>query len=251
MNALFFILFVALMVAGIRSFLKRAPVYGPAFLVRVALILLVLLIVFLALSGRLHWLIGLLAGLLPFLRKLLPLLLPILLRLLPFLQQARTQGQARQRSSGQQSEICTRWLKMTLDHDSGAMQGEIIGGSYRGRTLQQLSIPELADFYQQCRAQDTEAVRLLDAWIQRHHPDEWQQWQQQQQNRQRSGGADNSDELSLEDAWEILGLQPGASREEILKAHKRMMVRVHPDKGGSNYLASKINRARDLLLENL
>ena len=54
--------------------------------------------------------------------------------------------------------------------------------------------------------------------------------------------------MSAAEALQVLGLEPGASREEITAAHKKLMQRIHPDKGGSSYLASRINQAKDLLL---
>ena len=57
--------------------------------------------------------------------------------------------------------------------------------------------------------------------------------------------------MSDDDAWAVLGLEPGVSREEIIATHRRLMAKLHPDKGGSNYLASQINRAKDILLERV
>ena len=54
--------------------------------------------------------------------------------------------------------------------------------------------------------------------------------------------------MEREEAYKVLGLQPGASREAIKAAHRRLMQRVHPDHGGSDELAACVNRAKDLLL---
>ena len=248
MTILLVICLFLLIVVGVQKFLKSAPKYGKPFLIRAGLIVLALALVMLALSGRLHWIIGLLAGLLPFLRRLMPLLLP-LLRFLPTLQRAHRKYRPQHknansnRGSGKGSVITTLLLKMSLDHDSGEIYGEITGGEFKGRELDQLNVEELALFYKQCQQQDTEAVRLLETYIQRNRQEEWEQLAKNSQT------AASNTELTIEEAWEILGLRPGSSKEDILLAHKRMMMRVHPDKGGSNYLASKINQAKELLLK--
>ncbi|MDM3871100.1 DnaJ domain-containing protein [Porticoccus sp. W117] len=54
--------------------------------------------------------------------------------------------------------------------------------------------------------------------------------------------------ISEQEAWEVLGLQPGASKEEIVSAHKKLIQKLHPDRGGNDYLAARINQAKDKLL---
>jgi DnaJ-domain-containing protein 1 len=54
--------------------------------------------------------------------------------------------------------------------------------------------------------------------------------------------------FSKNEAYDLLGLKPGATEDEIKSAHKRLMKDFHPDKGGTDYLAAKINQAKDVLL---
>lgn len=254
MNILLLILFVLLVLVGVASLLKRAPRYAPGFLAKALLGLLLVVIILMAMTGRLHWLAAVAAVAFPLLKQLMPLLLP-LLRFLPFIRQRQ---QAGNKSAGQQSEVSTRWLVMRLDHDTGTVTGDIIDGPFKGDTLDDLSISELAQLYEACQHEDTEAIRLLDSYIQRHRTEEWQAYfgtsgaNGAAGGQQSPGSGTASDgEMTEKEALSILGLEAGASREEILQAHKRMMARMHPDKGGSNYLASKINQAKELLLGRL
>ena len=245
---LFILLFaVIVLISGVRWFLARAPKRGKRFLLQLLLIILALLTLWLALTGRLHWLFALFSSLLPFARRLLPLLIP-LLRWLPVLKQQRRRHQSQQQQAGQQSEVTTNWLKMRLDHDSGTIEGEILDGPFSGRTLNQLGDDELVKLYRLCGRHDPEALKLLDAYIERHRADFHADARAGNDDEDSASAAQHSGPMSRDEAYEILGLEPGASEQQIIQAHKRMMQKVHPDRGGSNYLAAKINQAKQRLL---
>ncbi|MEH6649744.1 MAG: DnaJ domain-containing protein [Motiliproteus sp.] len=244
MTILIFALTLILLVYGIRGFLHRAPQRGKRFLLQLLLVVVALLALWLAMTGRLHWLVALFSSLLPFGRRLLPLLFPLFRWW-----RGRNPSQP-QSTPGQQSAIETAWLTMTLDHDSGEISGVIRNGPFSGSQLQQLSDQQLIDLYQLCISKDPQALKLLDSYIDRHRPHMASNngSSEQQHEQHNDGTAQSSTDLSKEEAYQVLGLEPGASESEIIKAHKRMMQKVHPDRGGSNYLAAKINQAKQRLL---
>jgi hypothetical protein len=150
-------------------------------------------------------------------------------------------GQGGGRTAGQHSSIRTDMLEMTLDHDSGTMEGTVRSGAFSGRRLSELSAAELQNVLREARLRDPQAAQLLEAYIERTYPGashgaggggEW---------RSRGG-------MTVAEAYEVLGLKPGASRDHIQQAHRELMKKIHPDRGGSTYLASKINEAKDVLL---
>ena len=145
-------------------------------------------------------------------------------------------GHAKSRGKNQRSEIQTAFLKMTLDHATNAVEGVVKAGTYQDRTLDSLSDTELMILLQECSVHDPESVQLLEAWLDQTHPG----WRQ-------SHGPRSSD-MTYERAYQILGLSPGASEQEIKRAYHALIKKVHPDQGGSAMLAAQINQARDLLL---
>lgn len=176
--------------------------------------------------------------------------LPLLFRLLPIWQMFRTKTRTAYGASGanDSSSIRTRFLVMSLQHTSGEMDGEIIEGRSKGRVLSALSLAELLQFAQECR-DDADSLQVLEAYLDRNHP-QWREGGEDFSAHQDSAGAQNSSAAALDKATalEILGLAQGATDDDIVRAHRRLMQKMHPDRGGSDYLAKKINAARDFLL---
>ncbi|RRD01146.1 DnaJ domain-containing protein [Amphritea balenae] len=189
---------------------------------------------YLAVTGKLHWLGVLLAMLIPFARRMFPLI-PILGRLFQHYQ-------SNKQTKGNSSEVSSRILTMTLDHDSGNLEGTVIEGPLKDRQLNSLSEQEFIQLLNYCRQQDPQSARLLETYLDKRFGDSW-----------RSDDTDQTQTSVSETdkAYQILGLEPGANREEIIEAHRRLMQKLHPDRGGSDYLAAEINRAKDLLLKLL
>ncbi len=146
-------------------------------------------------------------------------------------------------SLGQSSEVETEYLTMTLDHDSGIISGRVLRGRFAGRELGELGFEDLMELLAECRQHDEQAARLVESYLDRTGPEDW---------RERVGGAASaapSGPMTAEEAYEILGLEPGATAEEIKDAHRRLIQKIHPDHGGSSYLAAKINQAKEVLLK--
>ncbi|MDE0391293.1 MAG: DnaJ domain-containing protein, partial [Rhodospirillales bacterium] len=165
-------------------------------------------------------------------------------------------------SAGQRSDVETPYLRMTLDHDSGEMEGSVLQGRHAGRRLDDLTEPELLDLFGECSLRDDEGRRLLEAYLDRTLGPDWRERAEagaerahstadgagQGWGRKRQSASAGRTPMTREEAYEILGLSPGAGTEEIKEAHRTLMRKLHPDHGGSNYLAAKINQAKELLL---
>jgi hypothetical protein len=146
---------------------------------------------------------------------------------------------------GQSSEVETDYVRMRLDHDTGTMSGTVRRGAFHGRRLDELDRAELLSLWRECRAEDEQGASLLEAYLDRLMPD----WRQKAGQRDDTGSsARSADAMTREEAYEVLGLSPGAGEAEIREAHRRLMMKLHPDLGGSTYLAAKLNRAREVLL---
>ena len=152
-------------------------------------------------------------------------------------------GSSGQRSPGQASRVRSQFFEMTLDHDSGALSGQIVAGPNTGRSLEEFDLPQLIGMIP---GLDAESVPLLESYLDRRFP----AWRQDTQGNAAGGQGRPaaSGKMTNEEAYQILGLQPGAGRDEIGRAHRALMKKLHPDQGGSTYLAARVNEAKEILL---
>lgn len=140
---------------------------------------------------------------------------------------------------GGESAVRTAMLAMRLDHDSGAMHGEVLAGRFAGRDLASLTMVEARALLAEAQAADAESVPLLEAWLDREMPG----WREAAGATAPDGGP-----MRRAEALALLGLAEGADAAAIRAAHRRLMQAAHPDRGGSAWLAARLNEARDVLL---
>jgi hypothetical protein len=143
------------------------------------------------------------------------------------------------------SRVETLYLRMVLNHATGELKGRILRGRFEGVELRRLQLRDLLLLYRECQS-DAQSVAVLEAYLDYVHKGLWRE--QYAREQQEASWSASEKAMDLREAYEVLGLQPGASLEDIKAAHRRLVQRVHPDQGGSTYLAAKINRAKDLLL---
>jgi hypothetical protein len=153
-------------------------------------------------------------------------------------------GSRTQKSAGQTSQVRSAYLDMQLDHDSGAMRGRILAGRYAGVSLDALDPATLVGLLKEF---DDDSRALLAAYLDRRAPG----WREHAQGDAGAGGGFGSPrggKMTEEEAYQILGIQPGASAQDVTRAHRALMKKLHPDQGGTTYLAARVNEAKDVLL---
>lgn len=147
-----------------------------------------------------------------------------------------------QRPPRQTSRVVTDHLEMELDHDTGALRGRVRKGVFAGREIESMAPAEMVLLWQDCRFADPPSAQVIEAYLDRAHPT----WREDMARAQTEPGSAGT--MTREEAYEVLGLTPGANEEDVRRAHRELMLKLHPDRGGSSYLAAKINQAKDVLL---
>ena len=208
-------------------------------------------LVLLMLTGRIHWVFAAAGAALPVIARFLPLLryVPLLRGLYRRYQGSQTAASG---GGGQSSSVQSRYLRMILNHDSGDMDGEILAGGLQGRKLSELPLDSLIGLLGEF-ADDEDSQALLQTYLDRMHS----QWRDHADYASSTYGGDTrqnnplgtATQMTAEEAYEILGVAADASKEQIIAAHRRLMQKLHPDRGGSSYLAVKINKAKEVLLK--
>lgn len=236
------ILLLAVLVAVLIffSWYKRAPKAQRKIIAnRILIVTGIGVLLALIFTGRLNPLFALVAAAIPLVYRALGLL-----QIFQGIKGASNAFKgARGPSQGQKSQVETRYLRMTLNHDSGDMDGDILEGKHRGKRLSDLGFSDLLDLLHECRREDAQSAAVLEAFLERNFADEWRD---SETGRGQSGVKGNG-KMSLDEAREILGVSAGATREQIIEAHRHLMQKLHPDRGGSTYLAAKINEAKRVL----
>ena len=150
------------------------------------------------------------------------------------------------KTPGAVSRVRSAMIEMELDHDTGAMNGTVLAGSLAGRRLDSLDEETLRRLHDECAAADADGVRLLEAYFDRR----FSGWRKDRHGDAHpgAGARPQPGAMTEQEAYQILGLQPGAGAEEVRRAHRALMLKLHPDQGGTTYLAARINEAKDVLL---
>lgn len=173
--------------------------------------------------------------------------------LVPWLLRARMlrnrMKSARGPTAGQGSEVRTRFVVMELDHDSGRMDGTVREGPYAGRRLSDLALADVVSLYGAARIADQASAQVLEAYLDRMHGGGWRDGAKEEGAGEAGrAGPSSAGPMSHAEARAVLGIGPNATDAEIKQAHRRLMKTYHPDHGGSDYLAARINEAKEVLL---
>ena len=201
------------------------------------LYIIVAVVAVLALLGKLHWLAALGAGIMGALPVILKKAL-LVLRYLPML------GAFMSRSGYGKSgnaRFQTAWLRLEINPVLGTLDGEVLQGTFKQRRLSSMSLEELRQLHETLLTEDRKSALLIQNYLALRS--------RTRQTRRDDASAYANEPMTHEEALNVLGLQAGAPHADIIRAYKRLMQKIHPDRGGSSYLAAKINQAKDTLLK--
>ncbi|MEQ9575693.1 MAG: hypothetical protein RLN77_08945, partial [Rhodospirillales bacterium] len=194
--------------------------------------LAVALALFFVITGRLGWAVFAASA-------LIPMLLRARMAYRAARNFSRMAGAGQGAPTGQTSDVETRFLRMGLDHDTGDVWGEVIDGPYKGRLLDDMTVSEKLDLLRHCWVEDEASARVLEAYLDRVHPD-WRDAADDAGPQTGGAGPSRSGAMTRAEALAVLGLSEGASRQDIKAAYQRIISGLHPDHGGSDYLAAQV-----------
>ena len=199
-------------------------------------------LIYLGITGFFNPVIALLAVMAPFLMRFVTWV-PRGLQLFSLFKNVRQFTSEHSTDDEKSSEIKTKYLHMVLYHDSGNMDGEVLQGKYQGTMLERLDLEQILELRREC-AHDPDSRNLVEAFLDR----KYNNWRDKTENTSYTDDLINSS-LNESQALEILGLKQNATRDQVVHAHRKLMQKLHPDRGGSTYLAAKVNEAKSILLE--
>jgi hypothetical protein len=227
----------------LRALWIRSGLNARQTIATLAAALFIVVVVGLAATGRLNWIAAAIATVVPFAQRI-----GQFGRLFPWLASlfARVRGNssagayAKPGADSRNTTTDSPWLRMTLHHASGHMDGEVRQGRHQGRFLSELTLGELTGLFGQL--DDYDSRRLLETYLDHHFP----HWRRTDHDRPNTPNV----EMTRSEALEALGLTDQATRDDVIAAHRRLIQKLHPDRGGSTYLAALLNRAKDVLIKD-
>lgn len=181
-------------------------------------------ILFGVVTGKMHWFGAVIAGALPFLRNGLGLIMrfaPLLIR-----------------STGGKARFNTEHLNVEIDLNNKSVTGVVTKGLHEGKQIQQLTPQELDELLEYYQSRDKKSVFFIKA-VKKGF------------TAQNDPPPQTFIDPDRQEALQILGLSDNPSKEEIIKAHRKLINKLHPDRGGNDFLASRVNQARDTLLKDI
>ena len=141
--------------------------------------------------------------------------------------------------------LLSRWCSIMT---AAACRRRLPQGQLAGREFASLREAELLRLLDEIGSADSQGATLLEAYLDRRCKG-WRERRSAGASKEKAREArDANGSMSRKEAYDVLDLKPGASEEAIRAAHRRLMMKLHPDRGGSTYLASRINEAKDVLL---
>ena len=227
----------------LRALWIRSGLNARQTLATLAAAFFIAVVVGLAATGRLNWIAAAIATVVPFAQRIgqFGRLFPWLASLFARARGSSTTGRyAKSDTDSRNTTTDSPWLRMTLHHASGHMDGEVRQGRHEGRFLSELTLSELTGLFGQL--DDYDSRRLLETYLDHHYP----QWRHSDHERPSTPNV----EMTRSEALEALGLTDHATREDVITAHRRLIQKLHPDRGGSTYLAALLNRAKDVLIKD-
>ena len=178
-------------------------------------------------------------------------LIPLIVRWRGLIQQIRRAAKtASGPAKGQVSSVNTEFLEMNLNHDTGEMSGLVKKGEKKGYRIETLNLNQLLELIEESKS-DAASIQLLERFLDKYFDGNWRETYQSSSDRYENNNDYSSDSISRAQALKILGLVEPVTDEQIKEAHRRLILANHPDRGGSTFLATQINKAKDVLLENV
>lgn len=144
------------------------------------------------------------------------------------------------------SRMRSALIEIEIDQKTGLIGGFVLAGPYGGSRLEDLDRESLLELHAICYRSDPDGLALLEAYLDRR----FAAWRE---NAQRDGDPrarrkPQPGAMTEQEAYQVLGLQSGASVAEIQRTYRTLMKKFHPDRGGTGDLAARVNQAKDVLL---